>query len=76
MKVFFGIMAVLIMLAAATLGVLAIWGIYPVSVDIIIKSFITLVVFTAALLLLWLLLAVFFKKEKHRNSGNNAHPID
>ena len=75
-KVFLGIIFVLVLLAGAILGILAIWGIYPVSLDIIIKASITLVVAFIALLLLWLFVALFFKKEKHRNSGNNAHPID
>ena len=76
MKIFLGIVSVLVVLAAAILGTLAIWGIYPVSLDIIVKAFITLILISVALALLWLFMALFFKKEKHRNSGNNAHPID
>jgi len=75
-KVLLGIIAVLVLLAVAVLGILAIWGIYPVSLDIIVKSAITLTIATIVLLLLWLFIALFFKKEKHRNIGNNAHPID
>ena len=76
MKIFLGIVSVLVALAAAILGILAIWGIYPVSLDIIIKVLVTLTVFIVALLLLWLLFVFFFKKEKYRNTGNKAHPID
>jgi len=76
MKIFLGIVSVLVVLAAAILGTLAIWGIYPVSLDIIVKAFITLILISVALALLWLFMALFFKKEKHRNSGNNAHLID
>ena len=76
MKLFLGILAVLILLAAAVLGTLAIWGIYPVSLDIIIKVSITLVIALAVLALFWLVLTLFFKKEKYRDTGNKAHPIN
>ena len=76
MKIFLGIVSVLVVLAAAILGTLAIWGIYPVSLDIIVKAFITLILISVALALLWLFMALFFKKEKYQNRGNKAHPID
>ena len=76
MKLFLGILAALVVLAVAVLGILAIWGIYPVSFDTIWKSSITLIVALVSLALFALVIALFFKKEKHKDSGNKAHPIN
>ena len=76
MKLFLGILAVLVVLAVAVLGILAIWGIYPVSFDTIWKSSATLAIGLASLALLALVITLFFRKEKYKNTGNKAHPIN
>ena len=76
MKQFLGILSVLVVLAAAVLGILAIWGIYPVPFDTIWKSSVTLMVGLISLALLALVITLFFKKEKYQKSGNKAHPMN
>lgn len=76
MKIFLGILSTLLVLAGTILATLAIWGIYPISGEIIWKAGLTLLIISAALVLLWLILTLFFKKEKHKNTGNKAHLID
>ena len=76
MKVFLGIFSALVVLTAAILGTLAIWGIYPVTLDVIIKSGITLFIVTISLLLLWLVLTLFFKKNKQVKGGGKVIPIN
>ncbi|MDR2916715.1 MAG: hypothetical protein LBV74_18120 [Tannerella sp.] len=73
MKIFVGILSVLILLAAGTLAVLAVWEIYPVSWTLIWKSGVSLLLASVVLSLLWQLVVVFFKKEKHKADGNKAH---
>ncbi len=76
MKIFLGILSTLLILAAAIIGVLAIWGIYPVSWEIIWKSGITLIVVSAAFAVLGLIGTLFFKKEKYSREGNNAQRMN
>lgn len=76
MKVFLGILSILILLAAGTLAVLAIWEIYPVSWALIWKTGVSLLLATAVLSLLWQLVIVFLKKEKHKADGNRAHRMN
>lgn len=76
MKVFLGILSILILLAAGTLAVLAIWNIYPVSWTLIWKTGASLLLASAVLTTLWLLVVTFLKKEKHRADGNKAHRMN
>lgn len=76
MKVFVGILVVLILLAAGTLGALAIWDIYPVSLTLIKRTGVTILIASAVVAFVWQAAAVFFKKEKHQNDGNNAHRMN
>ena len=76
MKRFLGILAVLVVLATAILGALAIWGIYPVSFDTLWKSVATLMIIIVFIAALALVITLFFKKEKYKKSGNKAHPIN
>jgi hypothetical protein len=76
MKVFLGIFSALVILTAAILGVLAIWEIYPVTSEVIIRSVITLFIVTISLLLLWLVLTLFFKKNKQIKGGGKVAPIN
>lgn len=76
MKAFLGILSILILLAAGTLAVLAIWGIYPVSWTLIWKTGVSLLLASAVLSTLWLVVVTFLKKEKHKADGNNAHRMN
>lgn len=76
MKVFLGILSILILLAAGTLAVLAVWNIHPVSWAVIWKTGVSLVLVSAVLSLLWLLVVTFLKKEKHQADGNKAHRMN
>lgn len=76
MKVFLGILSILVLLTAGTLAVLAIWGIYPVSWTIIWKSGVSLLVASVVLSILWLLITLFLKKEKHKSDGHKAHRMN
>lgn len=73
MKVFIGILSILIVLAAGTLTVLAIWNIYPVSWAVIWKSGVSILLVSVIISLLWLLVELFLKKDKHKADGNKAH---
>lgn len=73
MKAFLGILSILILLAAGTLAVLAVWEIYPVSWTLIWKTGVSLLLASAVFSTLWLLVVTFLKKEKHKADGNNAH---
>jgi hypothetical protein len=75
MKYFWGFVTTFVILALAVLGTMAIWGIYPVSGEIIWKTLLTIFIVFVAFAILWLNISLFFKKEKHRNDGNNAHLI-
>lgn len=76
MKIFAGILSVLLVLAGGIIGILAIWGIYPVSWEIIWKSGITLIIASAGLAGLWLVVTLFFKKEQYDSTGNKAHKMN
>lgn len=73
MKVFIGILSILIVLAVGTLAVLAIWNIYPVSWAVIWKSGVSILLVSVIASLLWLLVELFLKKNKHKADGNKAH---
>ncbi len=76
MKIFVGILSVLIILALGIIGVLAVWGIYPVSWEIIWKSGITLLLVSVTFAVLWLVVTLFLKREKYNENGNNAHRMN
>lgn len=76
MKVFLGILSILILLAAGTLTVLAVWEIYPVSWTIIWKTGVSLVLASIILSVLWLLVVTFLQKERHTSDGNRAHRMN
>jgi len=73
MKYFLGILATLLTIAAATLGILALWGINPFSPELIGKFLLTLLIALVAFALLALYINAFFKKEKYNKKGNKAH---
>lgn len=75
MKYFIGLLVVLLILAGGTLGVLAIWNIYPVSWTLIWKTLLSILVASGILTLLAMAIATFFKNEKYDKTGNNAHPM-
>lgn len=75
MKYFIGILITLIILAGGTLGVLAIWEIYPVSWILIWKVLATVLASSVIFTLLAMAISTFFKKEKYDKTGNNAHPM-
>lgn len=75
MKYFIGILVTLIILAGGTLGILAIWDIYPVSWTLIWKVLATILATSVIFTLLAIVISTFFKKEKYDKTGNNAHPM-
>ena len=76
MKIILGVISSLIILTAAVLGILVLWG-FPVTWVLIYKISITFSIVTIAFALLALVIIWFFKKEKYRKeSGNQAHPIN
>lgn len=75
MKYFIGFFITLLILAGGTLGVLAIWDIYPVSWTLIWKVLLTILAVSVILTLVAMSFATFFKKERYDKTGNNAHPM-
>lgn len=63
MKLFFGVLTAVLVLAGAVITLLALWGIQPISWIIVLKSLITVAIICVAYLLLWLIKTIFFKKE-------------
>lgn len=76
MKHFWGFIVTFVILALAIIGALAVWGIYPVSGELIGKTLLTIFIAFIAYAILWLCIPLFFKKDKHSHKGNNAHPIE
>lgn len=75
MKYFIGSLITLLILAGGTLGVLAIWEIYPVSWSLIWKTSLTILALSLLFTLLAMAFTTFFKKEKYDKTGNRAHPM-
>lgn len=75
MKYFLGILITLIILAGGTLAILAIWGIYPVSWALIIKTLLSVFGVAIIIALLIIFVSPFFRKDRYENTGNNAHPM-
>ncbi|NDW08824.1 hypothetical protein [Dysgonomonas sp. 520] len=62
MRFFLGIISTVIVLTGATLTVLALWGVQPISWTIVWKSSVTILIVSAVFLLLYLFYYVFFKR--------------
>lgn len=63
MKVFLGILSVLIVLTGAVLTLVSMWDIYPISWIFVLKSGLTVLTVCTAVLLLWLISKIFFPKD-------------
>lgn len=74
MKIFFGILAGIIVLTGAALLVLALWDIQPISWKIIVRICGTIGIVCASILTLWLVKVLFFQKEGFGNKGNTNLP--
>lgn len=63
MKVFIGILITIIVLTGATLTMLAMWNIYPISWIIVLKSGATIAIVCTTIFLIWLISRIFFYKK-------------
>lgn len=63
MKLFIGIISAIIILTGATLTILALWNIQPISWSIIWRSGATIAIACTTFLVLWLIRVLFFKKD-------------
>lgn len=71
MKLFFGTLSAVLIVAGAIITLLAVWGIQPISWIIVLKALLTVAIVCVAFLLLWLIKTIFFKKEA--NQAVNRH---
>jgi len=63
MKVFIGILSVFIILTGATLTLVSMWDIYPISLIFILKAGLTVGIVCVTILLLWIIGKIFFPRE-------------
>lgn len=63
MKIFIGILSAVIILTGATLTVLALWDIQPISLSIVLRSGATIAIVCVTFFVLWLIRVLFFKKD-------------
>lgn len=63
MKTFIGIISAIIILTGATLTVLALWDIQPISWSIIWRSGATIAILCGTFLILWLIRILFFRNN-------------
>ena len=71
MKVFLGILSTIVVLTGATLTILALWGIQPISWTIVWKSGATIFLVCAVIFVLNLFYYIFFKNYvRDRNKKN------
>lgn len=71
MKLFIGILSAVVILTGATLTVLALWDIQPISWGIIWRSGATIAIICITALILWLVRILFFKKDIfNKNKGD------
>ncbi len=63
MRLFIGVLSAVIILTGATLTVLALWNIQPISWSIIWRSGATIAIVCITFLILWLVRVLFFKKD-------------
>ncbi len=73
MKIFIGILSAILVLTGATLTILALWDIYPISWTLIIKSVLTIAIVCTTGLLLWLIKALFLKRDKPLENEQYRH---
>ncbi|PXV61012.1 hypothetical protein CLV62_12711 [Dysgonomonas alginatilytica] len=76
MRLLIGILTTIIVLTGATLTVLALWGIQPISWQIVWKSGVTIAIVFATGLLIYLFYYLFFKNYSYKkNKGNPTNPF-
>lgn len=63
MKVFLGILSVLVVLTGAILTLVSMWDIYPISWVFVLKSGLTVLIVSSVIILLWLISKIFFPKD-------------
>ncbi|NDV79473.1 hypothetical protein [Dysgonomonas sp. 511] len=71
MKFFIGVISAVIILTGATLTVLALWDIQPISWSIIWRSGATIAIVCITALVMWLVRVLFFKKDPFRSRKEN-----
>lgn len=77
MRLLIGILATIIALTGATLTMLALWGIQPISWQIVWKSGATIAIACATALLIYLFYYLFFKDYSYnKNKGNSRNPFN
>lgn len=72
MRLLIGILTSMIVLTGATLTVLALWGIQPISWQIVWKSGITIAVVCGTGLLIYLFYYIFFKDYSYNKDKRNG----
>ena len=76
MRLLIGILTTIIVLTGATLTVLALWGIQPISWQIVWKSGVTIAIACGTALLIYLFYYLFFKDYSYnKNKGNRTNPF-
>lgn len=63
MKVFIGILSVLVVLTGAVLTLVSMWDIYPISWIFVLKAGLTVGIVCITVLALWILGTIFFPKD-------------
>ncbi|WP_029906146.1 hypothetical protein [Prevotella sp. 10(H)] len=71
MKAFIGILSAVIILTGATLTVLALWDIQPISLGMVLRSGATIAIICITFFILWLIRILFFKKEPFNGDKKN-----
>lgn len=72
MRLLIGILTTIIVLTGATLTVLALWGIQPISWQIVWKSGVTIAVVCGTGLLIYLFYYIFFKDYSYNKDKRNG----
>lgn len=63
MRLFIGILSAVVILTGATLTILALWDIQPISWGIIWRSGATIAIACITFLIMWLVKILFFRKD-------------
>lgn len=72
MRLFIGILSAILILTGATLTILALWNIQPISWSIIWRSGATIAIACVTFLVIWIIKFLFFRKELfNKNKENN-----
>ncbi|WP_165023425.1 hypothetical protein [Dysgonomonas sp. ZJ279] len=74
MKSFIGVLSTIIILTGATLLILALWDIQPISLKIILRSGATIAVACVTVIMLWLIKTIFFQRGIFRNKDKENTP--